>query len=340
MRSDVAITALEQLGTSQWGLVTTAQAESVGVSRVTLSRLQKAGVLQRIRQGVYALPSAGYEPLQDLRAAWLSTSPSQTVDERLEEEQTAVVSYLSAAHVHGLGDVIPTQHEFTLGRRRQTSTSDLRFHRAEVSGDDRDVVQGLLVTSATRTVVDLADGGMDFDHLTTVIRDALAHPDVKPQNLASRLNQAARRLGFATGEELVHQSLERAGMPTVAKNLAEWAVLPSRRGNTSIVLGDGSLSDLQAVIRESIPKVDTGGLAAAIATIQSLTESLRPFTEGHAAMIKAFTESLPPRGAVNPTNAIQPAHVEQINRINALSQGKTIEGGNVNENVPEEEKDA
>ena len=339
MQRDVAITTLEQLGSGQWGLVTTAQAEAVGVPRVKLSRLQKAGVLQRIRQGVYALPSAGYEPLQDLRAAWLSTSPSQTVDERLDDEQAALVSHLSAAHVHGLGDVIPTQHEFTLGRRRQTSTSDLRFHRAEVSGDDRDVVHGLLVTSVTRTVVDLADGGMDFDHLATVVRDALAHPDVKPQQLGPRLNDAARRLGFHAGEELVRQSLERVGMPAVAKNLTDWTILPPVKEETSFILDTAPLSAVLAGIADSIPKIDAQGLAAMTRTIHSLGESLRPFADIHAALMKELTEALPSRAEIERMSSAPPASLEKIRRLNSLSPGAQRVDSAVPERDLDEEKE-
>lgn len=77
------LTALEELSAMQWGLVTTGQAKQVGVRRLWLSRLMDRGVLQRIRLGVYALPSATHGPLQELQAAWLTTDRTQTLEERL-----------------------------------------------------------------------------------------------------------------------------------------------------------------------------------------------------------------------------------------------------------------
>ncbi|WP_407922876.1 type IV toxin-antitoxin system AbiEi family antitoxin domain-containing protein [Brevibacterium sandarakinum] len=41
------------------------QAARIGVDRVTLGRLSGRGALTRLRHGVYSLPSATFEPLQD-----------------------------------------------------------------------------------------------------------------------------------------------------------------------------------------------------------------------------------------------------------------------------------
>ncbi|MDQ3580019.1 MAG: type IV toxin-antitoxin system AbiEi family antitoxin domain-containing protein, partial [Actinomycetota bacterium] len=48
--------AVKKLGAytaEQWGLVTTAQAKSVGVDGVTLGRLVKVDLLERVQQGCY-----------------------------------------------------------------------------------------------------------------------------------------------------------------------------------------------------------------------------------------------------------------------------------------------
>lgn len=219
MRSDQSVPLLEQIGAEQWNLITTAQAETVGVSRVTLKRLRDRGILQRLRQGVYALPSANYGPLQELQAAWLSTSARELAEGKAAHEQAVVVSHLSAAQVHGLGNVFPGAHEFTVNKRRQTSQQDLRFHRGDLTSRDRLVVNGLPVTSIPRTVEDLAASRLDFDHLASVVRDSLAGSDVRVTHLSERLEPAARRFGFEDGKQLVQACLEQAGLPTVASNL-------------------------------------------------------------------------------------------------------------------------
>ena len=58
------LTALEELGAMQWGLVTTGQAKRIGIEeRLWLSRLMDRGIIHRIRHGVYALPSETLWPL-------------------------------------------------------------------------------------------------------------------------------------------------------------------------------------------------------------------------------------------------------------------------------------
>lgn len=219
MRASDALTVLEQLGSGQWGLVTTAQAAALGVTRPDLGRLMGAGSVQRVRHGVYALASAGYGPLQDLQAAWLATDPRTAGEARVMGGDDVVVSHVSAAQVHGLGDLIAMAHEFTSPRRRQTAQPDVRFHRLDLPDEDRAVVDGLPVTSVVRTVADLVASATDFDHLASVVRDALSLPDVRHDMLAARLDAGAGRYGFEDGDELVSACLESAGLPTVAANL-------------------------------------------------------------------------------------------------------------------------
>ncbi|QQE50864.1 type IV toxin-antitoxin system AbiEi family antitoxin domain-containing protein [Corynebacterium urealyticum] len=56
MSSTKTLELLESLAADQWGIITTAQAKSEGISRLQLSRLSERGVLTRTRQGLYHLP--------------------------------------------------------------------------------------------------------------------------------------------------------------------------------------------------------------------------------------------------------------------------------------------
>lgn len=219
MRSVDALATLQELGSSQRGLVTTSQAEQYGISRVALGRLRERELIYQARRGVYALPTAGDESLQDLHAAWLSTDPTEIAEQRLGQPDVAV-SHVSAARVHGLGDLVAPHHEFTSTIRRRTSQPDVRIHRGDLPDDDVAIISGLPVTSIPRTVGDIADGGVDLDHLAYVVRDALSSPQVRPRDLARRLDRAAARHGFEDGDALVEACLERAGLPPVAENLA------------------------------------------------------------------------------------------------------------------------
>lgn len=202
---------LEMFGSSQWGLVTSGQARDLGVDRLWLSRMSARGRLQRVRHGVYALPSARFGPWQDLQAAWLATDASSPAESRIEVEDPVVVSHESAAGVHGLGELIAVRHEFSSPARRQTTQKDLLFHRCEVPARDITWVEGLPVTSVARTVGDLAAQAIDVDHLATVVRDAVEDHHVPTGELAERLFPHIGDYGAASGRELVHSLLKHAG---------------------------------------------------------------------------------------------------------------------------------
>lgn len=308
MRSEQALPLLEQLGAEQWNLVSTAQAEAAGITRVTLKRLQDKGVLQRLRQGVYALPSASYGPLQELQAAWLSTSARDLAEGKAAHEQAVVVSHLSAAQLHGLGNVLPGAHEFTASKRRQTSQQDLRFHRGELTPRDRVVVNGLPVTSIPRTVEDLATSRLDFDHLASVVRDALAGSDVLIVHLSERLGSAARRFGFEDGEQLVQACLEQAGLPTVASNLLGSAIdikalLPSAQALnllgekytnliTQTTAGLGQI-DFSTLVTQLQRIADLQKHYADIIEASDFATTTQRLVEQHSETIKKLSASLP-----------------------------------------------
>lgn len=214
------------LGSVQWGLVTTAQARGAGVSRVALGRLAGRGSVRRVRHGVYALPSAGFGPLQDVRAAWLATDPARGAEQRVADGAGVVVSHASAAVVHGLGDLVAARHEFTAPGRRQTSQPDLRFHKGVVAGGDRVFVDGLPVTSVVRTVADLAGARLDVDHLAQVVRDGLQVAGGSYAQLATRLDPYAHRYGYGTGRALVEGCLAMAGLPDTAADVLSQTLAP------------------------------------------------------------------------------------------------------------------
>lgn len=206
MRAVDVLESLELLGSSQWGLVTTTQASEAGVSKMHLSRLADRGTVQRVRHGVYALPSADTGPLQGLRAAWLATGSRPAGSQPL-----AVVSGESAAAVHGLGDLLPSKNEFTTAVRRQSTQPDTRYRKRDLPDGDVTWVDGLPVTTVARTVKDLATGGTDFDHLAIAVRDAVTTTDVASVALVQALEPAAERLGSPDGNALLLAVLEASG---------------------------------------------------------------------------------------------------------------------------------
>lgn len=213
------LTALEELGAMQWGLVTTGQAKRIGIERLWLSRLMDRGIIHRIRHGVYALPSATHGPYQELQAAWLITDRTRTLEERVMGDNDVVVSHISASNLHGLGDLITTAHEFSSSRRRQTAQQDVHFYRRKLTVEDSVLEDGLPVTSIPRTVADLADLHVDFDHLAQVVKDALSKSAADFQTLALRLNPSARAYGYDDGNDFMDALVDEAGLPATTESL-------------------------------------------------------------------------------------------------------------------------
>src|SRR5699024_10996634 len=137
---------LSSLASGQWGMLTTGQAERIDVTRLHLSRLADAGVLERIERGVYAMTAAPGEH-RTLKAAWLVMDPRLTAEERLADPRTAgVISHASAAGLHGLGDLLDDVPELTFPHRKQTRRA-IRLHAADLAEDDITLIDGLPTTT-------------------------------------------------------------------------------------------------------------------------------------------------------------------------------------------------
>lgn len=225
-----AVLDLADLAAEQWGLVTTAQARSVGVSVQAVARLTNQGALERMTHGVYRVTGAPPSPLDDLRAAWLALDPTRRASERLRDQTPAVVSHRSAAAIHQLGDLETFDLEFTSAERKQTRRPDIRIHRGHVNKEEWTVVDGLPVTTVIRTVADLADAHLDGGHLASVVRDALTRQQANDQQLGDVLRRHAHRYNarMGDGEALLSQLLQESGVSQPIERAVELAGAQAR----------------------------------------------------------------------------------------------------------------
>src|ERR1035437_2958009 len=185
MMTDV-VSRASRIAAGQWGLFTTAQAERAGITRVQLSRLAYAGVLERLGRGVYVTTSTTGDEHLPLRAAWLALDPTRTAEERLSDPTTtSVVSHASAAGIHRLGDLLDDQHEFTSARRKLTTRSGILTHRGDLPTHDVTIVEGLPVTTQVRTIADLLAAGTDLEHVAQMIGQGVRRGVVDLGDLAS-----------------------------------------------------------------------------------------------------------------------------------------------------------
>ena len=239
MHTSEAQAILNTFGYLQYGLVTSAQAADSGIDSTTMTRLSQRDVIRRVRRGVYILAGVAEDALTEIRAAWLATSPQVLAEDRLKDEAPIVVSHVSAASVLDLGDITPAKHMFSSPLRKQSSAADIRHRIAALPDDDITVVEGILVTTALRTVVDLARDYLDGDQLHHVIADAVHDHRVKVSSLSKRLAPYAGEYGYDSGEELVAESLLRFSEDESSAEAAQFlAVAQALEGlNTSAFEG-------------------------------------------------------------------------------------------------------
>lgn len=161
------------LASDQFGLITTAQAENLGVSRVAIHRMMKQGELRLCRRGVYSFESSPLASHEEIRAAWMSLNPSRTVAEQIQDIEAPVICTTSAAAVLGIGDFQTEQHEFFVSSRKQSRAEDIHLRVRVLPPDDIKVVNGLKVTTPTRIVVDLLNELRELEHIGALIVDAI-----------------------------------------------------------------------------------------------------------------------------------------------------------------------
>jgi len=190
--------SLSVVASDQWGMVTAGHARRLGVSRVDLGRLVNDGTLEPVLGAarVYRLTGVPQDPDQDpVRAAWLQLGQGQLWDERVRDGD-AIVSHRSAAHVRGLGDLIPRVHEFYVPSRVRLRRTDLKLRvRPGMACGDWSLSGGLPVCTIEKIVADLLADREDESAVAQIardgIRDGLLARDV--------LERAAARYGTDYG---------------------------------------------------------------------------------------------------------------------------------------------
>jgi very-short-patch-repair endonuclease len=132
---------LARQAAKQSGLVTRTQLRKIGVSRGQISRLVKAERLVESSGGVFLIGGAPIGPFVELAAACLSTE--------------GVASHRSAAHLHGIIDLAPSRPELTVGATHNMRVKPLLHRSSDLSPRDIIRIEGIRVTTATRTLIDL-----------------------------------------------------------------------------------------------------------------------------------------------------------------------------------------
>ncbi|MFT0847691.1 type IV toxin-antitoxin system AbiEi family antitoxin domain-containing protein [Actinomycetaceae bacterium L2_0104] len=213
MKSREALKVLAEVSESQWGMITSAQANTRGVSHMNLTRLTKSGDLIRLSHGVYKDAGAPGSEYDELRSAWLASDPTRLAWDRLKEKPgNVIVSGESAAMLHGIGDLRGMRSEFTTPSRKQTQRADVHYRTRILTSDDVVVREGLPVTTLERTIADLVEQRTQLDHVGNALRDAARSSRLDTDRLAELLGPLAERNGHLKGDgnALLDELLESA----------------------------------------------------------------------------------------------------------------------------------
>ena len=143
-------TTLYELGQTQAGYFTAAQARVAGLHQVRLAQLHAHGDIERVTRGVYRLTRYPISPLgQYMEAAlWPQVRRPDT---------HGVISHESALAIYGLSDVSPAKVHVTLPaelRIRRAVPKHLVLHYANLTSKDVQHVEGVPVTKPPRAIRD------------------------------------------------------------------------------------------------------------------------------------------------------------------------------------------
>jgi len=176
---------LHELAFRQAGYVSAAQALKVGYSYQAQKYHVDRGNWIKVDRGMFRL------------AEWPSTPGDVYARWTVWSESRGVVSFQSAASVHGLGDFISRQVHLTLLRARPR-TNGVMLHWARLEDDDVEDHGTYRVTTPTRTLLDLASEDVSQGQFLVAVQGALSSGQVDEDALIRHMDgmgsRAATRL--------------------------------------------------------------------------------------------------------------------------------------------------
>ena len=178
---------LFELASEQGGYFTAEQARASGYSFALLSHHVKRGRFLRVRRGLYRLREYPSSPREDVLAAWLAAG-----------KDVAVVSHASALDLLDLSDVMPDAVHLTVPRARRhlPTLPGVKIHTTvrPLKPSDLAYRGGLVLTSATRAILDAAEAGTAPDQIELAVRQAVERGLASPDELRRGAAERGRRV--------------------------------------------------------------------------------------------------------------------------------------------------
>lgn len=191
---------LFDVASGQHGYFTTLQARELGFSGSLLNHHVRSGRFIRIHHGVYRFRDYPSSPREEVIAAWLAAG-----------KDAAVVSHESALELLELSDVIPKAVHLTVPRTRRyiSPLPDVIVHTTTKAfrAEDLAVRNGIRLTAATRTILDVAEDGTAPEQVEMAIRQAVDQGLTTAHQLRQDATSRSRRV-----RRLVEGSLPGTGL--------------------------------------------------------------------------------------------------------------------------------
>jgi predicted transcriptional regulator of viral defense system len=178
---------LFEIASEQGGYFTAGQASASGYSWALLSHHVKSGRFLRVRRGLYRFREYPTSPREYVLAAWLAIG-----------KDNAVVSHESALDLLDLSDVIPDAAHLSVPRSRRNlpSLPGVRIHTTArpLGPGDLAYRDGMVVTSATRTILDAAEASTAPDQIELAVVQAVERGLATPDRLRRGAAERGRRV--------------------------------------------------------------------------------------------------------------------------------------------------
>lgn len=183
------------VASGQAGYFTSEQARNCGYSRSLLSHHAKTGRFIRAAHGLYRLREYPSSPREHVLAAWLAAG-----------KDVAVVSHESALDLLELSDVIPDAAHLTVSRSRRNlpSIPGVKIHTTIKWPQPGELAyrDGMIITSAIRTILDAAEAGTAPDQIELAVHQAVERGLATPDELRREAVKRGRRVAVLIGSAL------------------------------------------------------------------------------------------------------------------------------------------
>ena len=173
--------ALVALAATQGGYFTAKQAQELGYDQPHLSYHAASGNFERVGHGVYRLPEIPLEECNELIRLSLWSRGR-------DDQPQAVFSHATALFLHELSDVLPRKIHFTVPKTfRKTPLKGTVVYKATLSNTDVEHRAGFSLTSALRTLLDVANSRINSEQLDKAVAEALDQGLVRRSKLAKAI---------------------------------------------------------------------------------------------------------------------------------------------------------